>query len=87
MPGIFDFCPARRADAAATHPAAETQAGGPAAHVSIPGRDFDFAELVAAQAAADAGVLTRRGRPVLRLRVDTPDALAWLTGSLARRTT
>lgn len=61
--------------------------GGPAAHVSIPGRDFDFAELVVAQADADARVLTRLGRPVLRLRVDTPDALAWLTGSLARRTT
>lgn len=61
--------------------------GGPTAHVSIPGRDFDFAELVAAQADADARVLTRLGRPVLRLHVDTPDALAWLTGSLARRST
>ncbi|MBD8061308.1 glucose-6-phosphate isomerase [Oceanitalea stevensii] len=61
--------------------------GGAPAHVSIPGRDFDFAELVAAQADADARVLTSLGRPVLRLRVDTPDALAWLTGSLTRRTT
>lgn len=61
--------------------------GGAPAHVSIPGRDFDFAELVAAQADADAQVLGDLGRPVLRLRVDTPDALAWLTGSLARRTT
>src|SRR5690606_20051434 len=61
--------------------------GGPTAHVSIPGRDFDFAELVAAQADADARVLTRLGRPVLRLHVDTPDALAWLTGGLARRST
>src|SRR5690625_944361 len=61
--------------------------GGPAAHVSIPGRDFDFTELITAQADADARVLTRLGRPVLRLRVDTPDALAWLTGSLTRRTT
>ncbi|MCM3660021.1 glucose-6-phosphate isomerase [Georgenia satyanarayanai] len=61
--------------------------GGAPAHVSVPGRDFDFAELVAAQADADARVLTGLGRPVLRLRVDTPDALAWLTGSLTRRTT
>ncbi len=61
--------------------------GGAPAHVSIPGRDFDFAELVTAQADADARVLSGLGRPVLRLRVDTPDALAWLTGSLTRRTT
>ncbi|WP_413454306.1 glucose-6-phosphate isomerase [Georgenia phoenicis] len=61
--------------------------GGVPAHVSVPGRDFDFAELVTAQADADARVLTGLGRPVLRLRVDTPDALAWLTGSLTRRTT
>ncbi len=61
--------------------------GGTAAHVSIPGRDFDFTELVTAQADADARVLTRLGRPVVRLHVDTPDALAWLTGSLARRST
>ncbi len=61
--------------------------GGAGAHVAIPGRDFDFAELISAQADADARVLTQLGRPVLRLHVDTPDALAWLTGSLTRRTT
>ncbi|TNC17385.1 glucose-6-phosphate isomerase [Georgenia sp. 311] len=60
--------------------------GGPASHLAVPGRDFDFAELVTAQADADARVLTGLGRPVLRLRVDTPDALAWLTGSVSRRT-
>jgi len=60
--------------------------GGPASHLAVPGRDFDFAELVTAQADADARVLTSLGRPVLRLRVDTPDALAWLTGSVSRRT-
>ncbi|WP_324652212.1 glucose-6-phosphate isomerase [Georgenia sp. H159] len=61
--------------------------GGPSPHVAVPGHDFDFAELVAAQADADARVLGGLGRPVLRLHVDTPDALAWLTGSLARRST
>ena len=59
--------------------------GGPNPHIAVPGRDFDFAELVRAQADADAGVLHERGRPVLRLHVDTPDALAWLAGSLAAR--
>ena len=61
--------------------------GGPATHLAIPGRDFDFAELVRAQADADAKVLTELGRPVLRLHVDTPDAMAWLAGSLAARQT
>lgn len=61
--------------------------GGPATHLAVPGRDFDFAELVRAQADADAEVLTGLGRPVLRLHVDTPDAMAWLAGSLAARQT
>ncbi|HLS49211.1 MAG TPA: glucose-6-phosphate isomerase [Actinomycetaceae bacterium] len=55
----------------------------PTHRVSIPGRDFDFGSLIAAQAAGDARVLTELGRPVLRLQVTGPDALAWLAGMLA----
>lgn len=53
--------------------------------VQIPGRDFDFATLIAAQAAGDARVLAELGRPVLRLHVTSPDALAWLAGVLGGR--
>ena len=41
----------------------------PAGDVPVPGRDFGFATLVAAQAAGDAQVLADHGRPVLRLHV------------------
>ncbi|WP_148572262.1 glucose-6-phosphate isomerase [Nocardioides caldifontis] len=41
----------------------------PAEDLDIPGRDFGFATLVAAQAAGDAQVLADRGRPVLRLHL------------------
>ncbi|GAA1647767.1 glucose-6-phosphate isomerase [Georgenia ruanii] len=59
------------------------QLTGTARHqVQIPGRDFDFATLISAQAAGDAAVLTERGRPVLRLHVTNADALAWLAGVL-----
>ncbi|MFH5822811.1 glucose-6-phosphate isomerase [Georgenia sp. AZ-5] len=62
------------------------QITGAARHqVQIPGRDFDFATLVSAQAAGDAGVLAEHGRPVLRLHVTSPDALAWLAGVLSVR--
>lgn len=43
--------------------------GDPAQDLPVPGRDFTFAELVAAQAAGDAQVLSDRGRPVLCLHV------------------
>ncbi|WP_447925399.1 glucose-6-phosphate isomerase [Georgenia muralis] len=60
------------------------QITGEAEHqVLVPGRDFDLAALLAAQAAGDAAVLAGLGRPVLRLHVTTPDALAWLAGVLA----
>lgn len=54
----------------------------PEKRVSVPGRDFDFTSLIAAQAAGDAQVLTQLGRPVLRLQVTRPDALPWLAGML-----
>ena len=41
----------------------------PTRQVPVPGRDFDFAQLVAAQAAGDAAVLAEHGRPVLRLHL------------------
>ncbi|PFG38137.1 glucose-6-phosphate isomerase [Georgenia soli] len=56
--------------------------GTPTASVQIPGRDFDFATLISAQAAGDARVLAEAGRPVLRLHVVNRDALAWLAGVL-----
>ena len=43
--------------------------GTPSGDVPIPGREFGFATLVAAQAAGDAQVLADHGRPVLRLHV------------------
>ncbi|ROR74337.1 glucose-6-phosphate isomerase [Bogoriella caseilytica] len=51
--------------------------------VDVPGRAFDYATLIAAQAAGDAAVLAGQGRPVLRLHITSPDALAWLAGVLA----
>jgi glucose-6-phosphate isomerase len=57
--------------------------GAPTASVQIPGRDFDFATLISAQAAGDARVLAETGRPVLRLHVSNRDALAWLAGVLS----
>lgn len=60
------------------------QITGAAAHqVQIPGRDFDFETLIAAQAAGDADVIAQHDRPVLRLHVTSPDALSWLAGVLS----
>ena len=56
--------------------------GTPHHEVNIPGRDFDFTTLIAAQAAGDARVLAGLGRPVLRLHVTNADALSWLAGLL-----
>lgn len=45
----------------------------------IPGRDFSFGELIAAQAAGDAQVLSEHGRPVLRLHLtDRPGGVRQL---------
>ena len=41
----------------------------PTQQVPVPGREFDFGQLVAAQAAGDAAVLADHGRPVLRLHL------------------
>ena len=47
--------------------------------LSIPGRPFTFGELIQAQAAGDAQVLTEHGRPVLRLHlIDRTDGTAEL---------
>ncbi|GAA4424635.1 glucose-6-phosphate isomerase [Georgenia halophila] len=56
--------------------------GTPSAVVDIPGSDFDFTTLIAAQADGDADVLADLGRPVLRLHVNDQDSLAWLAGVL-----
>ncbi len=45
----------------------------PAEDLAVPGRDFGFATLIAAQAAGDATVLAEHGRPVLRLHVHDLD--------------
>ncbi len=55
----------------------------PRRDLSIPGRDFGFATLIAAQSAGDAQVLAARGRPVLRLHLHDPDeGLALVTAAL-----
>ncbi|GGD26135.1 glucose-6-phosphate isomerase [Nocardioides daphniae] len=46
--------------------------------LAVPDRPFTFGEFIEAQAAGDAHVLGSRGRPVLRLHVGRPEALAAL---------
>ncbi|MGH1565656.1 glucose-6-phosphate isomerase [Mumia sp. DW29H23] len=48
--------------------------GEPDQDLEVPGRPFTFGEFLLAQAVGDAGVLTDRGRPVLRLHLDRSDA-------------
>lgn len=67
------------------HSTGQLHKGGPAvgaflqvtvgvrADLPVPGREFTFGRLVAAQAAGDARVLADHGRPVLRLHVTEPD--------------
>jgi glucose-6-phosphate isomerase len=43
--------------------------GAPAADIEIPGREFTFGELLAAQAAGDRQALQSRGRPLVRLHL------------------
>ncbi|HEX3003490.1 MAG TPA: glucose-6-phosphate isomerase [Angustibacter sp.] len=43
--------------------------GSPAADLAVPGQQFSFGDLIAAQAAGDAQVLADHGRPVLRLHL------------------
>ncbi len=44
--------------------------------LAIPGADYDFGALLAAQAEGDARSLLRRGRPLLRVSIDSPADLA-----------
>jgi glucose-6-phosphate isomerase len=50
--------------------------GAPAQDLAVPGKDYTFGRLIAAQAAGDAQVLADLGRPVLRLHL--PDLAAGL---------
>jgi glucose-6-phosphate isomerase len=43
--------------------------GSPAGDLDVPGQQFSFGDLIAAQAAGDAQVLADHGRPVLRLHL------------------
>lgn len=59
----------------------------PADDVDVPGRDFSFGTLVAAQAAGDFEVLAERGRPILRLdlqadQAESLDAVARLVAAI-----
>lgn len=61
--------------------------GEPSADLEVPGRPFTFGRLIAAQAAGDAAVLAAHGRPVLRLHLADPAAVARVTDLLrAKRT-
>ena len=46
----------------------------PAQDLPVPGREFGFGTLIAAQAAGDAQVLADHGRPVLRVHLEDPAA-------------
>ncbi len=46
----------------------------PVQDLQVPGRDYTFGTLIAAQAAGDATVLAEHGRPVLRLHLTDPAA-------------
>jgi len=48
--------------------------GDPESDLAVPGRDFTFGTLIAAQAAGDAQVLADHGRPVLRLHLTNQKA-------------
>jgi glucose-6-phosphate isomerase len=57
----------------------------PAQDLEVPGREFGFGTLIAAQAAGDAAVLAEQGRPVLRLHLeDVQSGVAALRELLGR---
>jgi len=56
--------------------------GEPTADLEVPGRPFTFGRLISAQAAGDAAVLAEHHRPVLRLHLTSPAALARVTALL-----
>ncbi|MGV8966630.1 MAG: glucose-6-phosphate isomerase [Cellulomonas sp.] len=51
----------------------------------VPGRPFTFGQLISAQAAGDAAALAALGRPILRLHLTSPAALAHVTHLLRSR--
>ena len=54
--------------------------------LAVPGRDYTFGRLIAAQAAGDAQVLAEHGRPVLRVHLtDVPAGLDALREALDGR--
>ncbi|MGZ4479879.1 MAG: glucose-6-phosphate isomerase, partial [Nocardioidaceae bacterium] len=56
----------------------------PVADLAVPGKDYTFGTLIAAQAAGDARVLAEHGRPVLRLHLtDLGAGLAAVREALA----
>lgn len=58
--------------------------GEPAADLEVPNKDYSFGDLIAAQAAGDAGVLADHGRPVLRLHLrSVHDGLAHVRRALS----
>jgi glucose-6-phosphate isomerase len=46
----------------------------PAEDLAVPGKEYTFGRLIAAQSAGDASVLADHGRPVLRLHLTDPAA-------------
>ena len=48
--------------------------GEPSEDLPVPGKEYTFGRLVAAQSAGDASVLADKGRPVLRLHLTDQDA-------------
>lgn len=48
--------------------------GDPVEDLEVPGRDYTFGDLIAAQAGGDAAVLVEHGRPVLRLHLTDVEA-------------
>lgn len=59
--------------------------GAPVQDLTVPGQDFTFGEVIAAQAAGDAAVLADHGRPVLRLHLtDQASGLTQLRDVLSR---
>jgi len=58
--------------------------GEPVEDLPVPGRDYTFGRLIAAQAAGDATVLADHGRPVLRIHLtDVEAGLAALRAALS----
>ena len=58
--------------------------GAQADDLAVPGRDYTFGQLIAAQAAGDARVLAEHGRPVLRVHLtDVPAGLDALQEALS----